>query len=129
MGYTEKERKEGKFLKLVEEAKGCAVLDSGCSTTVCGHEWYEQFVKDFSDFERSQMVIEESDTTFTFGDGISVPSLMRVSLPCVVGGCCVHIVIDVVKCRIPLLLSRKSMKRAKMIVNFRTDQIKIGEKK
>lgn len=121
--------RKGVFSRLVEEARGCAVMDSGCSTTVCGAGWYEEYVRDLSDVEKSNLIVEESEATFTFGDGVTVPSVMRVRLPCLVGGTKVHLATDVVECQIPLLLSKMSMKKARMIINFGTDQVDINGKK
>lgn len=130
LGYTgakdkEARDKEGKIKRLVVESKGCVVLDSGCSSTVCGAGWYRDFLEGFSEYERSKVVMEDSTATFTFADGVTVPSIMRVTLPCVIGGMCGTITTDVVECDIPLLLSRYSMKRAEMIMNFITDQVKV----
>ena len=30
--------------KLLSEARGCAVVDAGCSNTVCGSQWLEEFL-------------------------------------------------------------------------------------
>ncbi|KAK4329336.1 hypothetical protein Pmani_000306 [Petrolisthes manimaculis] len=76
--------KESKIQRLVKEAKGCAVLDSGCSTTVCGADWYGSFIQNLSDVERDSIFVEESTSSFTFGDGVTVSSVMRVTLPCVI---------------------------------------------
>ncbi|KAK4327170.1 hypothetical protein Pmani_002340 [Petrolisthes manimaculis] len=86
LGYTGTggKEKESKIQRLVEEAKGCAVLDSGCSTTVCGADWYGSFIQNLSDVERDSIFVEESTSSFTFGDGVTVSSVMRVTLPCVI---------------------------------------------
>ncbi|KAK4319794.1 hypothetical protein Pmani_009312 [Petrolisthes manimaculis] len=85
-GYTGTggKEKESKIQRLVKEAKGCAVLDSGCSTTVCGADWYGSFIQNLSDVERDSIFVEESTSSFTFGDGVTVSSVMRVTLPCVI---------------------------------------------
>lgn len=109
---------------LMEECKGYALLDSGCSRTVCGAYWYESFLEGLSESERDALVVENSEAVFTFADGNTVKSVMRVTIPCVVEGCDVGLVSEVVDCNIPLLLSRVAMKRAGFIVNFGTDQMK-----
>ena len=113
---------EGKLKRLVEEAAGNAVLDTGCSTTVCGRAWLDSFL---GNHELSEIVEESSTATFTFADGVTVPSLKRITLPCVIGGMRAGIATDVVECNIPLLLSGRSMKKAKMLINFDTDQATI----
>ena len=123
-GYANGER-ENKLSKLVEEAKCCAVLDSGCSTTVCGVKGLDEFLSACSDFEHGSLVEEESKATFTFADGVTVPSLKCVTVPCSIVGIKGNIKTDVVDCNIPLLLSKKSMKKANMVVNFGTDQVTV----
>lgn len=117
--------KKIKLQRLVEEAVGCTVLDSGCSTTVCGADWYNNFIKDLSDYEKANILVEESTSAFTFADGVTVTSIMQVTLPCVIDGMIANITTDTVECNTPLLLSRTSMKKAEMIVNFATDQVQI----
>lgn len=122
VGYADGEC-ENNLTRLVEEAKGFAVLDSGCSTTVCGARWLDGFLSGFSDFERGRIVEEKSRATFTFADGVIVPSLKCVTVPCSIGGIRGEIKTDVVDCNIPLLLSKKSMKKANMVVNFGSDMV------
>ncbi|KAK3874884.1 hypothetical protein Pcinc_020203 [Petrolisthes cinctipes] len=125
MGYAGDASSGGKLQKLVEESKGCAVLDTGCSTTVCGQEWMKYYISELSDHERENVTEEKSSSTFTFADGVTISSVKRVTLPCHIGNMCSTIVTDVVDCNIPLLLSKRSMKKAKMVMNFETDQVKI----
>ena len=70
---------------LVQESYGCAVLDSGCSATVCGTEWLNDFVQGLSDDERQQIKIAPSSQSFTFGDGKTIVSNKKVTLPCWMG--------------------------------------------
>lgn len=108
---------------LVQESYGCAVLDSGCSATVCGTGWLNDFVQGLSDDERQQIKIAPSSQSFTFGDGKTIVSNKRVTLPCWMGGKLGEVTTDVVDCNIPLLLSRRSMKAAGMILNFKKDVV------
>ena len=85
-----------KMSTLLKESQGCAILDSGCITTVCGSEWFDLYTSHLSDFQKSSLKEEPSEATFTFGYGRSVKSLKRVCLPCCVSGFEVDIVTDVV---------------------------------
>ena len=114
-----------KLRKLIDEAEGCAVLDSGCSTTVCGVTWLDSYLCELSEFDKDKVTEDVSSSTFTFADGVTVPSIRRVTLPCCVGGVCGTLVTDVVQCSIPLLLSKCSMKKARMMVNFETDEVTV----
>ena len=74
-----------------------------------------------SDNDRAKLKEESSEKSFTFGDGVMVTSVKRVTLPCFIGKKRATVVTDVVNCNIPLLMSKTSMKRAKMSINFETD--------
>ena len=110
---------------LVSESDKCALLDTGCSTTVCGQRWFNNYVEHLSDYEKSLIGDYHTDATFTFGDGKTVNSSKRVSLPCWIGGMKANITTDIVQCNVPLLLSKKSMKKAGMVINFKEDTLNV----
>ena len=109
----------------MNESKGCAVLDTECSKTVCGVMWLNNYLGDLSDYERETIKEENSLATFTFGDGMTVPSLKCVTIPCPMGDISAIISTDVVDCNIPLLMSKTSMKKARMRLDFATDTVGI----
>ena len=51
------------------EARNCAVVDSGCSSTVCGHAWFNFHVNSLSREERKKIIELERRKTFKFGGG------------------------------------------------------------
>lgn len=126
VGYTADSGRDNKLQTLVDESTGCAVLDTGCATTVCGSQWLNSYLSELSEYQRELIRMESSNSTFTFGDGNRVHSLKRVILPCNIGGIKADITTDVVDCNIPLLLSRRSMKGAKMILDFERDLLKVS---
>ena len=113
---------------LVNESKGYAILDSGCTNTVCGEEWLQNFIDNLSFEDREKMVISQSDQKFTFGDGRSIRSKRKVNIPCWLGGKRGTLTTDVVDSNIPLLLSRRSMKRTGMILDFKHDTVKVNDR-
>lgn len=125
MGYTSSAH-NNKLQSLVAESKGHGVLDTGCSTTVCGTQWYEDFVQNLSDYEFSKIKESESSSTFTFGDGVTIKSMKKVVLPCYIGNKRAYMTTDVIECNIPLLLSKKSMKNVNMVLNFKTDSVEVS---
>ena len=127
MGYASAD-KGSKLPSLVEESQGFAVLDTGCTNTVCGAAWYETYVNGLSNFDRSKLVEQDSTSTFTFGDGATVSSNKKVTLPCYIGGKRSTITTEVVDCHIPLLLSNKAMRAARMALNFENDTVVISGK-
>ncbi|KAK3894849.1 hypothetical protein Pcinc_001422 [Petrolisthes cinctipes] len=109
MGYAGSGSESNRKLQRLDEANGCAVLDTGCSTTVCGSEWIENYLVGLSDYDRAQVTEGPSTSTFTFEDGATVPLVKKVTLPCYVGNGPIRatLVTDVVQCNIPLLLSKR----------------------
>ena len=111
---------------LVNESRGYAILDSGCTNTVCGEQWIQNFIDNLSLEEREKMIISPSDQKFTFGDGRSVTSKRKVTIPCWMGGERGRLTTDVVDSNIPLLLSRRSMKRSEMVLDFKNDKVQVN---
>ena len=79
------------------------------------------------DEEKDNVHEEPSNEYFTFGDGHSVKSLKRLSIPCWIQGMeRGYITTEVVKPKIPLLLSKTSMKKQEMVLDFKNDTIICG---
>ena len=126
MGFAGQSSDCVKLNNLVRESQGCAVLDTGCSTTVCGTQWLKMYMDSLDDFERQQVTESPSSATFTFGDGTTIKSVKKLTLPCWIAGIRATLSTDVVDCNIPLLLSKQSMKKAKMCLNFGEDIATVG---
>ena len=69
------------------------------------------------------MVYRDSINIFKFGSGTTVKSLYKVTVPACIGSKSVLIETDVVKAKIPMLFSKKSMKRANTQMNFKNDSV------
>ena len=98
-----------------------AILDLGCSNTVCGAAWLESYLETLDDKLRISIVYDKSSSVFKFCDGKCMTSLKCAIIPCVLAGKNIHIRTDVVDCNLPLLLSKASMKKAGMIIDTNTD--------
>ena len=114
---------------LVAESFGHAVIDTGCSSTVCGSKWLCQYVDQLSEYDRSKIIELPSKASFSFGDGAVKNSCKKVEIPCYLGGMRSKITTDVVDCNVPLLLSKRSMKSAEMVLDFKSDTAVIGNVK
>ena len=108
---------------LVSETWSSALLDCGASKTVCGSEWLEEYKQNLTDSNLRQLSSSKSHNFYRFGDGRRIPAKECVSLPAIIGTKRVIINTDVVDSDIPLLLSRDSMKKANMSLNFENDTI------
>ena len=80
VGCTSNQENE-KLKQLVNESRGYAILDSGCTNSVCGEVWMEHFVENLSDKEREMMKVEPSNIFFTFGYGGTVTPMRKVTIP------------------------------------------------
>ena len=68
------------------------------------------------------------NVSFRFGDGKVFPAVDCVELPVFVGSKCVTLVVNVVECDVPLLVSLKSIRRAEGVIDTRHDRaILFGE--
>ena len=117
-----------KLQTLVDESECGAVIDTGCSTTVCEKQWLQSYKESLSEYERTQISEQASTSSFTFGDGRTVHSQSRVTVSCWIGGLRAEITTDVVDSNVPLLLSRKSMKSTGMRLFFDKDVLEVGGK-
>ncbi len=91
---------------LDEESQGIkGVLDSACSSTVCGSRWYNCYVDNLDVTDRECIdEISPGSKIFKFGGGEKLPSLKTVKLPCTLAGTGLYIETDEVDSDIPLLL-------------------------
>ncbi|CAL4065493.1 unnamed protein product, partial [Meganyctiphanes norvegica] len=116
---------EPEMTTLVRESLGMAVLDSACTRTVTGETWLSVYLDILSDSDRASVKWSKVDTKFRFGDGIEVKSVDELEFPVIIGAKRVMIKANVVKNEIPLLLSKASMIRAKLVLNFNNDTAEI----
>ena len=103
----------------VGETLNCAVLDSGCSQTVCRKDWLKCFEESLDD--GLQIREKASNSTFKFGNGGPVGSLKKVFLPVSIGKQDIELEADVVDTDIPLLLSKNAMKKSSTVIDFTKD--------
>ena len=104
---------------------GCAVVDSGCTKSVCGNIWLNTYIDSLSQKERKLIYTESSICQFRFGIGKVYTSNRIVHIPVHIGASCASLAVHVVPCNIPLLLSRISLKQASATLNFEEDVLHI----
>ena len=99
----------------------CAILDSACSSTVCGKKWLEGYIDSLDQSDKRNIQQTGSRRIFMFGGGNQLRSDGEFLLPAEIAGKEVRIKSDVVKSDIPLLLSRKAMKTAGVKMDLEND--------
>ena len=66
---------------LVSKTFSGALLDIGCTKTVCGTEWSREYTSGLSKEDRKAIVKSEIDRIFKFGDGKLLNAYERVTIP------------------------------------------------
>ena len=119
-GYNKEE-----IYQLGVDARNCAILDSACSSTVCGQNWMDSYINSLNEIDRKKIKQTTGERTFKFGGGTRLKSRAEYCLPAVIAGKEVTIKTDVVGSDIPLLLSRTAMKRAGVKMDLENDSATI----
>ena len=110
---------------LVSETWNTAVSDSDTTNTVADKIWY---MNSLNSEEKSKIQHQVGTKVYQFGDGNLAQAVENVVLKKAMGSKHFMLHTDIVPSEIPLLLSRKSMKRAGMTIDFKNDQeIAFGE--
>ena len=115
--------------QLVSESLLSGLLDCGNTKTVCGSNWFDNFVSNLSELSKSMMEIRESDIPYKFGDNDIVYSFKAAILPVEIVGIEGTLETEIVNEDVPLLVSKEAMKRIEMVINFAKDEALILGKK
>ena len=121
--FTGYNKEEGRRLGV--DARNWAVLDSACSSTVCGDSWINNYIQSLDKVDRQKVKQTEGQRVFKFGGGTCLKFKGEYSLPAVIAGKDVMIKTDVVELDIPLLLSRTAMKKAAIKMDLENDPASI----
>ena len=108
---------------LLRETLGCGVVDSGCITTVCGEIWYNSYIETLSENDQRRIISKPSEHQFRFGVGKIFKSKKEVTLPMYIDDTQIRMKTQVVEAKIPLLISRNSLKKANASLNFEKDTL------
>ena len=102
-----------------DEAEGAAGMDSCCSRTIMGPRWFKAYKKLLPESMKKEMEGPfKSEMSFLFGDGRSLGSCAKWILPLQLHGHKAKVAVELVKSDIPLLLSKTTMAKCAMILDF-----------
>ncbi len=106
------------------EAINCAALDTCCSSSVAGEEWMKIYIASLPG-NMKDMVLGpmKGNKTFQFGNLGLLKSVGRYRIPAMIAGKLDQLEVDVISSDIPLLLSKKDMKKRGMILNLNEDKV------
>ena len=110
---------------LINETFNMALLDSGCTKTVCGQTWLNHYLDTLDPEMSKKIVTMNSLNSFKFGDNKAIKSSKLVKIPVIIANINATITTDVVEYDIPLLLSKEAMKKANTKIDFQDDKISI----
>lgn len=116
---------KGDIAQLGMDARNCAVLDSACSSTVCGEIWLDNYLSSLNQLNKKKIKHTPSQKIFKFGGGERLKSKGEYRIPAVIAGKDVWIKTNVVGSDIPLLLSRSAMKTAGVKMDMENDTANI----
>ena len=51
------------------DARNCAVLDSACSSTVCGDKWINNYIQSLDSIDKTKVKQKDGHGVFKFGGG------------------------------------------------------------
>ena len=88
--------------KFVGETLNGAVLDSGCTQTVCGKTWLSNYIDSLTDDDKVKVTERKSDIVLKFGDGKLFSSLKLVTIPAKIDSKYIKIMTDVTDTELPL---------------------------
>ena len=103
-----------------------AIVDTGCTKTVAGEEWLNNYLKNLDDSITNQVEANPSSRILKFGDGHKVTAISSIKIPAQTGGKNCFIITEIVKEKIPLLLSKSSLKKYDTVLNIKNHKIKMS---
>ena len=109
---------------LVGETLGYALVDTYCPHTVSGRTWFNTYINSLSRRDRQNIVTRSSNKKFCFEDGVIYQSLYCATIPIYIGHVRYNLNVDIVSNNVPLILSAKTLKRAKAKINSKTAEIR-----
>ena len=110
--------------QLCTEAHNSGVVDTACTSIVCGKRWLHGYYDSLDDDDQNKVVSEPSDLVFRFGDGPLEHSKASVVIPVQIDGVDLKIRTDVVECDVPLLFSKTFIKQVFPLLDLANDMAK-----
>jgi len=105
------------------------ILDSACSSTLCGKKWLESYLEYLGKESLDDVEYNPGKKSFIFGGGTPVKSLLSCRIPAYLAGKFISIEVDVVPNDLPLVFSLNDMKKAGIKLDFTSDSAEIHGKK
>ena len=96
---------------LINEMEVNAIIDTACTKTVSGKNWFHNFLKCLDDTAFNKVKIVSSEKTFKFGDSGKVFSTFQAIISAKIVSTDCFIKTEIVNKKIPLLLYKSNLKK------------------
>ena len=106
---------------LLAETWRAGLVDCGASRTVTGTKWADDYVDSLPSHDQSSVSYSSSNSIYRFGDGQRVQAQRSITFPAYIGPKRIFITSDIIDKDIPLLLSKRFLKKGKMKLDFDRD--------
>ena len=105
----------------VDEMKTKAVTDTPCTKTVAGVLWLQNYKQNLDETSFNQVEISESHDVFEFSDVLKVIATSKAESLAQIGNIKYFIQAEIVQEKVPLLLSKTSLKKSGTVLNVQND--------
>ena len=109
---------------LINKMEVNAVIDTACTKTVSGENWFQNYLKCLDDTALNKVKVIPREKTFKFGDGRKIVSNFQATIPAKIGSTDCFIQTEIVNEKILLLLSKISLKKAETL-NLKEGKVKM----
>ena len=105
-----------------------AAIYTACSEAVARIDWLIIFTKNLYEYLLNQVLYKKWNTPLKFGDARKVYSQNKAKIPAKIGKTPCNIEINIVDAKIPLLLSKSSLKKANTLINLQNHKVTMFDK-
>ena len=117
---TEKSEVDNVF---VAEMSCSAVINTACSKTVAGIDWFTNYSKNFDDYSLNQVLYKKSNTPLESFDRRKEYSQNKATIRAKIGKTTCNIEVEIVDAKIPLLLGKSLLKKANTLIDLQNDKV------
>ena len=116
----------GSISSFTWEARGAAALDSCCTASVSGQVWMDMFLEELEEEDREKVEGPfKSKKSFGFGNNGELKSQKYYIIPVEIARKRTRMKVEIIQSDIPLLMSRKSMEKAGIVLDFKEKKITV----
>ena len=108
---------------LFQDCRGIAILDNGCTSTVCGKAWLDDYLGQLYAVHQKQYKKRYSSKRNFFGSGQPVKTLFPAFFPVEIQDSLLTLATEVVDLQLPLLLSKETLKKLRTNIDMANSRV------